>query len=96
MSFKNLIKIFSVISSFIIFIPHLFVPVITSNTTSFYVEEKPVYQSISSSKFKWPIPGYTKISSKFGKRSSPTKGASSFHQGIDIPAPPRNKFSFTM
>ena len=31
--------------------------------------------------------GYTRISSYFGKRSSPTAGASSFHQRIDIPAP---------
>ena len=36
--------------------------------------------------------GYTKISSPFGKRSSPTSGASSSHSGIDIPAPPGTKF----
>lgn len=39
------------------------------------------------SDYVWPIPGYTKISSNFGKRVSPTLGASSFHKGIDIPAP---------
>ncbi|HJJ14424.1 MAG TPA: hypothetical protein OIM42_06185 [Clostridiaceae bacterium] len=33
--------------------------------------------------------GYNTISSPFGRRSSPAKGASSFHKGIDIPAPPR-------
>ncbi|MCI8485693.1 MAG: M23 family metallopeptidase [Clostridia bacterium] len=32
--------------------------------------------------------GYRTISSPFGKRNSPTKGASSYHSGIDIPAPP--------
>lgn len=32
--------------------------------------------------------GYTQISSPFGKRNSPTAGASSFHYGCDIPAPP--------
>lgn len=32
--------------------------------------------------------GYRTISSPFGRRSSPTKGASSYHSGIDIPAPP--------
>lgn len=37
--------------------------------------------------FTWPIPGYTTITSYFGKRSSPTAGASSFHKGIDIGAP---------
>ena len=37
--------------------------------------------------FLWPIPEYSYISSFFGKRSSPTIGASSYHSGIDIPAP---------
>ena len=31
--------------------------------------------------------GYTGINSYFGKRVSPTSGASSYHQGIDIGAP---------
>lgn len=39
-----------------------------------------------------PFHGYTKISSYFGKRISPTSGASSSHSGIDIPAPPGSKF----
>ena len=35
----------------------------------------------------WPLPGYTRISSPFGYRSSPTAGASTFHGGVDLPAP---------
>lgn len=31
--------------------------------------------------------GYTRITSYFGKRESPTAGASSYHKGIDVAAP---------
>lgn len=41
----------------------------------------------SSVDFFWPIPGYHNITSRFGKRISPTTGASSNHSGIDISAP---------
>ena len=41
--------------------------------------------------FIWPLPGYSYISSYFGYRESPTTGASSYHSGIDIPAPEGSK-----
>ena len=37
--------------------------------------------------FTWPCPASGRITSGFGSRKSPTKGASSNHQGIDISAP---------
>ena len=42
---------------------------------------------ISNKGYAWPSPGFTKITSPFGKRSAPTAGASSFHKGCDIGAP---------
>lgn len=44
-------------------------------------------KSIGDIKFIWPCPASSRITSKFGKRTSPTKGASSDHKGIDIGAP---------
>lgn len=41
----------------------------------------------SNSKFLWPTPGYTTITSYFGYRNAPTVGASTYHSGIDIGAP---------
>lgn len=66
----------------------LFVPVLYCY--NFNSIDAPGYSEsfdIISSKFVWPIPGYTYISSYFGKRTSPTAGASSYHSGLDIPAP---------
>ena len=39
--------------------------------------------------FGWPLPGYSKVSSKFGPRTPPCPGASSNHGGIDIGGVPR-------
>ena len=35
----------------------------------------------------WPCPASKRITSGFGNRKSPTKGASTYHEGIDIGAP---------
>ena len=40
----------------------------------------------SSNVFGWPLPGISKVSSKFGPRTPPCPGASSMHGGIDIGA----------
>lgn len=61
-----------------------FVPFI-SNPTSSSINSEIIVGS--NSNFIWPIPGYTSISSPYGKRNAPTAGASTFHKGIDIPAP---------
>ena len=40
-----------------------------------------------NNEYIWPVIGYNRISSYFGKRNAPTKGASTYHSGIDIAAP---------
>lgn len=42
--------------------------------------------SLGNIKFIWPCPSSSRITSGFGDRTSPTEGASSDHQGIDIGA----------
>lgn len=42
--------------------------------------------SYSGGVFTWPCPSSRRITSGFGKRNSPTAGASSYHQGYDIGA----------
>ena len=37
-----------------------------------------------ANKMIWPLPGDGRIYSKFGYRKAPTKGASTFHKGVDI------------
>lgn len=67
-----------------LFVPTLYASVLQNNEYS----DGQVYLSDI---FAWPIPGYTTLSSTFGKRTSPTTGASSFHKGVDIPAPEGTK-----
>ena len=43
--------------------------------------------NIQNGEFVWPLDGYTKITSKFGKRISPITGKDEWHNGIDIQAP---------
>ena len=93
MSFKNLFKILVGLFCVFIFIPVLFIPTFSSDlnislTSNIQRTQEQSYKfAINDNGFVWPTPGYTRINSYFGKRSSPTRGASSFHLGIDIGAP---------
>lgn len=51
-------------------------------------EEGKTYNTVSigNIKFIWPCPSSSRVTSGFGGRSSPTEGASTNHQGIDIGA----------
>lgn len=78
-SIKNL---FIIIFIFCFIISILFIPTISRNNN--------IYTSDSSngnSNFIWPLKNNYTITSSFGKRISPTAGASIFHKGIDISAP---------
>lgn len=51
----------------------------------FIILFNPNYQE-NLNEFYWPLPGNKNITSYFGKRISPTSGASTYHSGIDIAA----------
>ena len=99
MYFKFLYKILIAITCIFIFVPAFFIPTFSSNLdlnsksnstekNNSNTEQNISYKfEINSKGFVWPTPGYTRINSYFGRRSSPTRGASSFHLGIDIGAP---------
>lgn len=63
-----------------------FIPFFNSNNNYISGSNDFVFTD-TSSQYIWPIPGYTRISSYFGKRNAPTEGAATYHTGVDIPAP---------
>ena len=79
--FKYIIILIMILT---IFICMFFMPTIQADFINNIVGEEIV---ISDLGFAWPIPGYNVITSYFGKRNSPTAGASSYHKGLDIGAP---------
>ena len=73
------------------------VSIFSTNNETFMSEEniilpENIFLNFSNSKFLWPTPGHTTITSYFGKRNAPTSGASTYHSGIDIGAPQRYKY----
>lgn len=79
--------IFSIIIFLIIFICIFFIPFFPNITNAGTPMQGQIIEFTPTDGFIWPIPGYTRISSYYGKRNKPTGGASSNHKGIDIPAP---------
>ncbi len=79
-------KLITRIIIFSIIICILFIPTMSANSNLQEIDKSELifYGDLN---FAWPIPGYTAISSPFGKRNAPTSGASTYHKGVDIPAP---------
>lgn len=85
-------KFLFIIILILIIISIFFIPIIQNgNYTTDTVDKEILNFNPNNYGFIWPIPGYTQISSPYGKRKAPTGGASSFHYGTDIPAPEGTK-----
>jgi len=83
--FKTFYYLVAFVVVMVILISCFFIPTFANGNLQFQINQGDIV--ISPSGFAWPIPGYTTITSYYGKRTSPTQGASSFHKGLDIGAP---------
>ena len=91
-NFNSIIRNYFIIIFVTILIICIFFVPFFNNTTIIPTSnpEKIVSKTILSStnNIAWPLPGYTRVSSPFGYRKAPTAGATYFHGGVDLPAPP--------
>ena len=83
--FKTFYYLITILTIMVILISCIFIPIFINSNLELQINQGEIV--ISQYGFAWPIPGYTTISSYYGKRISPTAGASSFHKGLDIGAP---------
>lgn len=87
--FKFTFKIFITFFISLVLTCCFFIPIICNNSITSTIDyENTIFEDQTlNDEFIWPIPGCIKITSNFGIRKSPTTGASTNHQGIDIGAP---------
>ena len=83
-------SLFPVILSIVISI--FFIPFTYSSNISSYSEQNyAITYGDNPKNFYWPTQNYKTITSSFGYRKAPVKGASTYHGGIDIGAPQGTK-----
>ncbi len=68
----------------------IIIPLVVAAITA-YRFRRTIIPMIDPSKWLWPVPQSTRVTSKFGKRVAPTTGASTTHNGIDIGASVRGR-----